>query len=720
MPGGQPLRLGPFIGGLNTASDPTAIADAELAECLNLELDIDGSLISRPPLKELDGHSTWTERIVCLAEGIFNSQHYLIGSNANGVYYFLNSTWTLITATFRACAAIQYANKMYLIAEPGSANPGGKWDPDAGFTAVAAMPKGQAAVKHKERLFVVPGVNSTTNASRVTFSNPGNFDSWDANDFIDISQGDGQKLIDITVFQDNLLLFKNQSTYVLAYDVRPSDAVVRNISLTIGVNQQYNMVNYENQVYIFSQGWVYEIINFDFHRLNTKVPFIRDDTAPSDFAEEDIFLCIIEDRLICRFHRNIYVYGLRTRTWTEWESDSDVLHYFGPIITIHPEAGNEYYAGSCLDANRTTIKFYNESTGSTLEQSFEPDTTISDTFTRTVSNGWGPADTDQTWVVTGTSSDYSVNGTKGVQSVGTKNSFRIATLDVNLQNFDVVVEYTIDDVATGGSQYVELRGRVQDLNNFYQARADFKTTGTVAIQVLKTVSGSTTSVAAAVDIGAYSAGNSFFCRFQINGTTVRAKLWKTTSLEPLAWTVSGTDSSITAIGDIAIATFLVTANSNALPQVFQFDNLRIGNMIDINRIITCRVRTKNFDMAIPHQYKRLLWWGADVSTDNNILGIATPITMSLNATWQDLSTKMWNQLNTWAQPLTEPSSVETVATTGTGTARRFAKFMRSLRYRQINFQVQLTTGGSTVDGPARLFSMMIITLSKQVVGKSVN
>src|SRR5687768_8658141 len=102
MSGGQPIRLGPFVGGLNTASDPTAIADAELATCTNFGLDIDGSLISRPPIEELAGSTSWTERIICLAEAIFSGNHYIIGSNTNGVYYYLNDTWTLITSTFQA------------------------------------------------------------------------------------------------------------------------------------------------------------------------------------------------------------------------------------------------------------------------------------------------------------------------------------------------------------------------------------------------------------------------------------------------------------------------------------------------------------------------------------------------------------------------------------------------------------------------------------------
>ena len=52
MPG-APIQVGPFIGGLNTFSDATAIADNELTVCENFELDLDGSLKSRPPIQNL-------------------------------------------------------------------------------------------------------------------------------------------------------------------------------------------------------------------------------------------------------------------------------------------------------------------------------------------------------------------------------------------------------------------------------------------------------------------------------------------------------------------------------------------------------------------------------------------------------------------------------------------------------------------------------------------
>lgn len=720
MAGGQPLRLGPFVGALNIASDPTAIADAELVELNNFELDIDGSLISRTPLQELQGHQSWTERIICIGTGIFGSDYYVIGSNSNGVFHYLNGVWTTITTTFQASVAIQYANTIYLVAKPGSGN-GGKWDPVGGFTAIAAIPKGQAAIVHKERLFICPGIDSVTNTSRLSFSDPGNFEVWGASNFIDVGQGDGTKLIDATVFQDNILLFKNQSTYVLSYDVRPADAVVRKISLTIGVDKQFCVANYENQVYVFHGGWVYEIINYDFNRLNTKVPFERNETAPSSFSE-NIFLSILEDRLICRFYRNIYVYGLRTRTWSTWSSNANALQYFGPIITIRPSGGNQYYSGSALSLETNIIKFLNTHTSTAKENAFRDTVTATDDFNEIVADGWGIADTGQTWTVTGgAASDYSKSGTKGLQSHPTDNILRHSTLDVSLLNVNQKITFESNKLAAGAVQLVELMARNDGAGSFYITRYTFTTTATVSVSIRKVIAGVETVLSSFTTALTHVANTQFSARFVVQGNQLKARMWLASSSEPTTWDVTTTDSAITTTGKVGVRSLLAAGTTNE-PVIFSFDNYEVINLASLDYIINCYTKTKNFDMAVSHQFKRLWWWGVDISTPNDIIGTATPIIVTFSVKWRTLETRTWRSLenNKWGQILTDPSSVITTITGAGGLSRKFAKFDKALRYRQINFRVDLTTDGSTSDGPARLFSMTVVTESKQVVPKAVN
>lgn len=522
------LRLGPFVGGLNTASDPSAIADAELTECLNFELDLDGSIVSRPPIQTDAVHGGWTERIRALGVGVFPTGNYVIGSNTNGVYYYLSGAWTLITATFEAACMVQYADSLWLIAKPGSANPGGQWDPTGGFVAQANLPKGEAAVVFKERLFVAPGKNATTDASRLVFSEPANFLDYNGAtggnqaapgvDFIDVAKGDGQKLVDVIVYRGNLLLFKEDSTYVLAYETNPTDAVVEPISRTVGATQRRCVAEYENTIYIYHEGSIYELINYDFNKINVKCKFVTDLSKPAGTTRaEDVFMTRFGDRLLIRYFNRIYVYGIRTRVWSRWESANDYLHNIGPLVempsNVSASVDTVYYAGSSLTEH---TKFYR----------------MNDGFNA---------------------------------------SFR----------------------------------EKQDASN-------------------------------------------------------------------------------------------VTINA--------------------------RIITKNYDIAASHLFKRLFWWGADVLTNNSVTGTVQPIIFSSQILWGDLinQSKAWNSLGTWLNPLTTASAVSDAVPTGSGTQRRFVRFIKALRFRQAYFQLDLTTDGTTNDGPARIYTITIAAKVKQTVPRDVN
>lgn len=725
MPGGKPLRIGPFTGGLNLGSDPTAIADAELVTCTNFELDVDGSLISRPPFQELEGQSGWTERIVLLCEAVFSGVHYIIGSNSNGVYHYVNSTWTLITSSFRAAAAVQYSDKIYMVPHPSSGS-GGKWDPSGGFVAVAAIPKGQACVIHKERLFVVPGSASTSNTTRLIFSDAGNFDAWTGSNFLDVGQGDGTKLLDITVYQDNLLLFKDQTTYVLAYDVRPTDAVVRKISQTIGVEGQFCVVNYENQVYVFHNGWVYEIVNYDFHRLNTKVPFVLDTTTPSAFSDISFCLGILGDRLVVRYYNKTYVYGLRTRTWTEWSSQKSALHYFGPIVATRDPSGDKFYTGSCITAFRSLIQLFDSRTASVKEQTFTPTYTILDTFTRITANGFGNTDTGQAWTPGAgqTASDFSTDGSSGIITHGTRGITRfIELIPANLADFDLTIDISVDKLAVTASMYSDLLIRdVDSVNNYYLVRFEWQAAGAAThLLMYKVVAGVATQFADINLSTVYVALDKFTIRARCQGTQLRIKAWKTSTQEPNGWTITQVDAAFSA-GFVAFSSLVGGANTTVLPIQFKFDNLQAGSLSDQVIDIKCAAKTKNFDMAVSNQFKKLWDWGADVTSNRDISGTASVIVLSFDVTWDQIANYTWEQVAafTWDQPLTEVPSVVTVNATGTGTARRFARFKKTLRYRQINFQVDLVTDGSTGDGPARLFTLMIRTETKQGVSKAIS
>jgi hypothetical protein len=139
-------------------------------------------------------------------------------------------------------------------------------------------------------------------------------------------------------------------------------------------------------------------------------------------------------------------------------------------------------------------------------------------------------------------------------------------------------------------------------------------------------------------------------------------------------------------------------------------------------VITCIARTKNFDLAASQLFKRLYWWGADVLTSNDVMGIATPITIGASVLWGDIFSlgKKAHDLSTWTSPLTGSVSVNTTATGTSAATRIFVKFNKALRFRQINFEIRLSTDGTLGSGPAKLFTITIVAATRQVVVKQVS
>lgn len=357
------LRLGPFVGGLNRRADPVVIGDEELIDCLNLELDTDGSLVNRPPIQVIiEGSSD--DRLLIFGSVEFSGVTYLFATRSGATFVSSNlgTSWSELNpgALSRECVCmVVYQNKVWMPATPNSANGGISWDPTGGAVSESAMPRAVAAVVHKNRLYLCPGRDGT-NESRLFFSAAADFTTWPGTNFIDVAQGDGTALNNLVVYQDNLLLFKGESTHVLAYDLDPVDAILREINSVVGSHGHLGVVQHENTVYCMHHNNVYAIVNFNFQLINLKVPFEHDEQLPANTSAryEDQHLSLFGNRLIVRFFNRTYVLGLRTGTWSEWrktDSTSTVeWHVFGPLIRAHEQHGtgiDEYYTAYSFDMN---------------------------------------------------------------------------------------------------------------------------------------------------------------------------------------------------------------------------------------------------------------------------------------------------------------------------------------------------------------------------------
>jgi len=106
-------------------------------------------------------------------------------------------------------------------------------------------------------------------------------------------------------------------------------------------------------------------------------------------------------------------------------------------------------------------------------------------------------------------------------------------------------------------------------------------------------------------------------------------------------------------------------------------------------------------------------------------GTALPIVYGGSVTWGELYTKgiTWGQLlfGTWGRPVAQGLSVETIRPELGATAqRKFTKFMKKLRFRQIQFQVVFNTRGDDQTAPVRLFSLHAEVTPAQAVSKAIS
>ena len=330
----EEINIGPFVGGLNSLSDQTSIGDTELFQCTNFELDQDGSLVSRPPVRQPSTNAIpgTTKGVKILGYFVDSAQTvYLIASNMEGAtYYYASGNWTLITATFAATACCQYRDKLYLVAPLTSSNPGGTWTVAGGFVADAAMPKGVAIVSNKDRLWVCQGASATSNGSRVYVTDiVSGAPAWQGN-FITASGGDGQNVVDIAVYNADIIIFKQSSTYRFAFGSDVATGYFSTLSSTVGLNSTGCWVSNEQQLYVVSNNNVYEFTNYIFNRLNLTVPLKANNPSASLFEKTSI--SVWADRLFVSYYDSLFVYNLKNRTWSKWQSDRVVS--FGRFFPV--------------------------------------------------------------------------------------------------------------------------------------------------------------------------------------------------------------------------------------------------------------------------------------------------------------------------------------------------------------------------------------------------
>jgi hypothetical protein len=202
---------------------------------------------------------------------------------------------------------------------------------------------------------------------------------------------------------------------------------------------------------------------------------------------------------------------------------------------------------------------------------------VLDAYSRTVTGGWGTADSGQLWTVqAGAAADFSTNGNQGQISVSATNTEKIITSAASVVNGDVRFDVQVP-APTGNAINAYAIARFTSTSNYYRARLAFNADRTVSVGVEKVVATVVTVIAAqVVQPGVFHIPGMFFrLRFQVDGDTLRVKTWTRGTDEPVDWTTSVVDTSLTTAGNIGVRALLTTGVTNTLPVVYLFEDLSL-------------------------------------------------------------------------------------------------------------------------------------------------
>ncbi|ANS79788.1 Chitinase [Serinicoccus hydrothermalis] len=203
-----------------------------------------------------------------------------------------------------------------------------------------------------------------------------------------------------------------------------------------------------------------------------------------------------------------------------------------------------------------------------------------DTFQRSVSNGWGSAETGGAWSSTQNGSLFSVaNGVGTMRLANPGSSVTTGLGAVSARDVDTTVDLTYDKAPTGSGIYGTVMVR-RDATDSYRLRARLMPTGTMLL--LSRVSGGSEVYLDNTTVPwVYQPGEVIRLRLVADGaspTQLSGKVWRANEAEPQVWQLSATDSTsgLQDAGSVAVFNYLGGSVANA-PVVGGVDNLVVGS-----------------------------------------------------------------------------------------------------------------------------------------------
>lgn len=273
-----------------------------------------------------------------------------------------------------------------------------------------------------------------------------------------------------------------------------------------------------------------------------------------------------------------------TITTTNPQQGTKSLTY--AVASSSTQQGVSWEADCVPGQQYTTSAYVRQSTASTQRLTVGGQTLLYDFFTRSASSSWGTSTSGAAWTNSGGSaSDFSVSSNKGNHSNATTNVLRTSLADSGGDDVNVVAFSALPVTPAGASITRWLLGRCADTSNYYSARLTVTTAGLISLGLFKLVAAASTQIVSDVALGVMTAGDTWGIRLEVTGTTVRARTWNTTILEPSMWQCSVTDTALTSGTNIGVISRLETGNTNGTV-VTTWDNVMCAGTLASSTTVT--------------------------------------------------------------------------------------------------------------------------------------
>jgi hypothetical protein len=221
-----------------------------------------------------------------------------------------------------------------------------------------------------------------------------------------------------------------------------------------------------------------------------------------------------------------------------------------------------------------------EYTGSSATPPPATTTYASDSFSRTVSAGWGQANTGGAYSYDGPSSEFGVNGSAGKMQVASNGGTLAALLPISARSVDIRFRVATSKRLTGGALYVYAVAR-RNGGSSYRPQLVLKPDGSIAVHAGVVVNDAETPLGSAATVpGVTHTANGFIhVRAQASGanpTTIRMKAWAAGQSEPSGWhyTATNSTSAVQSAGGVGLRVYMSRSVTNP-PVVVTFDDFLV-------------------------------------------------------------------------------------------------------------------------------------------------